>query len=139
MPLVWVDTARQRAQNRLAAARASLAPPPFTAGPGLDGTPVPVVVTEPAGAGAEQAAVPRGIRVAAAWAWRIVLFILAAYLIIRVIGMLSVVVIPVVVALLLAAMLQPIVATLRRHGVNRTLSAALVLVSGLIVVFGGLT
>src|SRR5690242_3634111 len=35
MPLIWVDTARQRARARLAAARSGPMPPPFTAGPDL--------------------------------------------------------------------------------------------------------
>ena len=46
--------------------------------------------------------------------------------------------IPVVVALLFAAMLEPIAAALRRRGVNRSLAAGLVLVTGLVAVFGGL-
>jgi predicted PurR-regulated permease PerM len=76
--------------------------------------------------------IPHGVRVAGAWAWRIVLFILAAYLLLRLIGALRLMVIPVVVALLLAALLEPAAAGLRRRGVPRSPAAALV------VVFGGL-
>jgi predicted PurR-regulated permease PerM len=36
-------------------------------------------------------------------------------------------------------MLEPIAAALRKRGVNRSLAAGLVLVTGLVVVFGGLT
>ena len=82
--------------------------------------------------------IPHGVRVAGAWAWRIVLFILAAYLLLRLIGALRLMVIPVVVALLLAALLEPAAAALRRRGVHRSLAAGLVLVGGLVVVFGGL-
>jgi predicted PurR-regulated permease PerM len=134
---LWVDTARRRAQNRLATARRDSAPPPFTAAPELTGTPTPVMVVETAPTVDD--GLPRGVRTAGAWAWRIILFIAAAYLLIRVIGLLRVVVIPVVVALLLAALFEPVAAALRRRGMNRSVAAGLVLVSGLIVVFGGLT
>jgi len=137
MPLVWVDTARQRARARLAAARRGPAPPPFTASPELGAAASPVMVVEQPPSVDD--GLPRGVRTAGAWAWRIILLVTAAYLLIRVVGVLRVVVIPVVVALLLAAMLEPIAAALRKRGVNRSLAAGLVLVTGLIVVFGGLT
>jgi predicted PurR-regulated permease PerM len=82
--------------------------------------------------------IPRGVRVAGAWAWRIVLFILAAYLLLRLVSALRLMVIPVVVALLLAALLEPAAAGLRKRGVPRSLAATLVLVGGIVVVFGGL-
>ena len=81
---------------------------------------------------------PRGVRVAGAWAWRLILFAAAAYLLLRLMGVLRVVVIPVVVALLLAALLEPAAAALRRRGVNKSLAAGVVLVAGLVLVFGGL-
>jgi len=137
MPLVWVDTARRRARARLAAARSAATPPPFTAGPELGETGSPVMLVEQAPSVDD--GLPRGVRTAGAWAWRIILFVAAAYLLIRVVGLLRVVVIPVVVALLLAAMLEPVAAGLRKRGVHRSLAAGLVLVTGLIVVFGGLT
>ena len=137
MPMVWIDTARQRAQNRMAAARRGWTPPPFRAGPELGQTPAPVAVVERTPSVDD--GLPRGIRVAGAWAWRIILFIAAAYLLIRVIGLLRVVVIPIVVALLLAALFQPIAAALLRRGMNRSIAAGLVLITGLTVVFGGLT
>jgi predicted PurR-regulated permease PerM len=133
--MVWVDTARQRAQNRLAAAR-RWTPPPFTAGPDLDEASTPIMVGEQVPSVDD--GLPRGVRTAGAWAWRIILFIAAAYLLIRVIGLLRVVVIPIVVALLLAALFEPIAAVLRKRHVNRSLAAGIVLISGLIVVFGGL-
>jgi len=42
------------------------------------------------------------------------------------------------VALLLAALLEPAAAALRRRGVNKSLAAGVVLVAGLVLVFGGL-
>ncbi|GAA2624589.1 AI-2E family transporter [Paractinoplanes durhamensis] len=136
MPMVWVDTARQRARARLAAARQDRAVPPFTAAPELDEPVAAVTLVERAPSVDD--GLPRGVRTAGAWAWRIILFIAAAYLLIRVVSALRVVVIPVVVALLLAAMFEPVAAALRRRGMNRSLAAGLVLVTALIVVFGGL-
>ncbi|MEH1164120.1 AI-2E family transporter [Micromonospora sp. CPCC 205539] len=132
----WADTARRRARNRLAVARRGWEPPPFTAGPQLGDTSAPVMVVKQAPTVDD--GLPRGVRTAAAWAWRVVLFIGATYLIIRVVGALRVVVIPVAVALLLAALFEPMAAALRRRGMNRSMAAVLVLVAGLTVVFGGL-
>jgi len=82
------------------------------------------------------AAVPDGIRTAAAWSWRFLLIIAAVYALLYLLVELSVVVIPVVVALLLAALLQPAAAWLTKRGYPRSLSAAVVLVGGLAVVIG---
>jgi predicted PurR-regulated permease PerM len=131
--MAWVNEVRQRAENRLSAARRAL-PPPFVASGDLGEQ--PVLVTS--GPTADDA-LPNGVRVAAAWAWRVILFIGAIYLLLKVIALLRIVVIPVVVALLLAALFQPVAAFLRRRGMNKSLAAALVLITALIVVFGGLS
>jgi predicted PurR-regulated permease PerM len=88
--------------------------------------------------GPDDVIVPKSLRIAGAWAWRLVGIALVLYGLIKLIGVLRIVVIPVVVALLLAALLQPAAAFLRRRGLNRSLAAAIVLVSGLVVVVGGL-
>ncbi|MFI5909216.1 AI-2E family transporter [Dactylosporangium sp. NPDC051541] len=119
----WFTQVGERARTRLSTAREI---PPF-AGP---------VEVRPAST--VEDGIPRGVKVAGAWAWRLVLFILAAYLLLRLIAALRLVVIPVVVAILLAALLEPAAGRLRKSGVNRSLAAALVLVGGLVVVFGGL-
>jgi len=133
----WVSIVRQRARNTLREAGRYAAPPPFTPDERLTGASRPVVVVDPAPTVDD--GVPRGIRLGAAWAWRIVLFVAAGYLVLRVISGVRVVIIPVVVALLLAALLEPAAAGLRRRGVNRSVAAALVLIGGLVVVFGGLS
>jgi predicted PurR-regulated permease PerM len=132
----WIAEARQRAQERLAEARRRADPPPFVAGRGLVDEASPVVVMQPSPQPAD--GLPRGVRVAGAWAWRFILFVAAAYLLIRLIGLLRVVVIPVVVAVLLAALFQPVAAWLSRRGMGRSPAAGLVLVSALVLVFGGL-
>ena len=81
---------------------------------------------------------PPGIRTAGAWAWRFILFVGAAYLLLRLLALLHVVIIPVVVAVLLAALFQPVSAALVRRGANRSLSAGIVLIAALLLVFGGL-
>ncbi|WP_238016591.1 AI-2E family transporter [Dactylosporangium sp. AC04546] len=128
----WITQVGERARARLTTARKGGSVPPFVPGPDEKG----VVLVHPAST--VEDGIPRGIKVAGAWAWRIVLFILAGYLLLQVISTLRLVVIPVAVAMLLAALLEPAAGRLRRHGVPRSLAAAIVLVGGLIVVFGGL-
>ncbi len=82
------------------------------------------------------AAVPDGIRTAAAWSWRFLLIIAAIATALYLLVQLSVVVISVVVALLLAALLQPVAAWLTARGWPRALSAGVVLVGGIAVVSG---
>lgn len=82
------------------------------------------------------AAVPDGIRTAAAWSWRFLFIVAAVATLLYLLVQLSVVVIPVVVALLLAALLQPAAAWLTARGWPRSLSAAVVLVGGIAVVSG---
>jgi len=131
----WTHSVRERARARLAAAQRA-GPPPFDAD-SVDGSgPDQMIVVRPAPTIDD--GLPPGVRVAGAWAWRLILFAAAAYVLLRLVGMLRIVVIPVAVALLLAAMFQPVVAALRRRGMNRSVAAALVLVSGLLVVIGGL-
>ena len=80
----------------------------------------------------DAAVVPPGIRAAAAWAWRIVAIALAAYVVLVIIGRLRVVVIPLAIALLLAALLQPLAAALAKHGLRPALATAITLLSCLV-------
>ncbi len=98
-----------------------------------------VVVLEQAATPSVVEDVPRGVRIAAAWAWRFLVLAAAALVIFRVVSMLRLVVIPVVVSLLLAALLQPAVARLKAEGVPRTLSTVIVLITGIAAVAGVLT
>ncbi|MEU7570122.1 AI-2E family transporter [Micromonospora sp. NPDC049240] len=134
----WTDTARRRARRGLTLVRRRGGEPPaFTGSPPTGGTTATVPAAQRASTVDD--GLPPGVRTAGAWAWRIILFVAAAYLLVRVVELLRVVVIPVAVALLLAALFEPLAAALRRRGVNRSLAAVLVLVTGLTVVFGGLT
>lgn len=82
---------------------------------------------------------PPLLRVSAALGWRFVVVVAALYVVAQVVGFLASVVIPVGIALLLAALLSPAVSQLSQAGVPRGVSTGLVLVSGLAVVGGVLT
>ena len=133
----WAQTLRTRARERLAAAAARNAPPPFVPGD-LQDPATPVLVVQEQRPGTDDV-LPRSVRTAGAWALRFILFVAAAYLFLRVVGLLRVVIIPVVIALLLAALFQPAAAALTRRGMKRSLAAGLVLIAALLLVFGGLS
>src|SRR5262245_32403375 len=83
---------------------------------------------------------PYGLRVAAAWSWRLGLLAIAALAILWVVGRLSTVLIPLAIALLLSALLSPMANFLRRNvKLPRSLAAGLVLVAGIAAVAGTLT
>ena len=134
--MTWVSSARERAHARLTTARQRSPLPPFQVDSTFAGTTRQMAISEQAPTIDDD--LPRGVRIAAAWAWRFVLFAGTAYLTITVIAFLHLVVIPVAVALLLAALFEPAVRALRKRGVNRSLAAGMVLVGGLAVVSAGL-
>lgn len=86
-----------------------------------------------------RAQVPWGLDLAAAWAWRFLIIVLAGYVIARVIGFFAVVTIPVVVALLLAALVTPIVDGLHRIGLPRGAASIIVVAGGIAFVAALLT
>jgi predicted PurR-regulated permease PerM len=83
--------------------------------------------------------VPRGLRVSAAVAWRFVVVIAGLYVLIWLAGYFSTVLIPVAIALLLAALMAPGVEKLVELKVPRGLAVAIVLVAGLALLGGVLT
>lgn len=76
--------------------------------------------------------VPPGMRAAAAWSWRILVILLATYVVLIAVARIRVVVIPMAIALLLAALLQPLAAVLAKRGVPPALATAITLISGFI-------
>ncbi|GAA4611154.1 AI-2E family transporter [Saccharopolyspora hordei] len=84
-------------------------------------------------------AIPRVLRVSAALSWRTLVILGAVYVLGLVLGQIYVVVIPVAIALLLSALLAPVVSWLAARRVPRALATALVLIGGLAVVGGVLT
>lgn len=61
-----------------------------------------------------RAQVPYGVDLAAAWSWRFLVIVAAGYVIVRTVGFFSLVVMPVVVALFIAALVVPLVNLLGR-------------------------
>jgi putative heme transporter len=80
------------------------------------------------------ARVPYGVDLAAAWSWRLLLLVAAFYVLARVIGMFTVVVLPVVIALFLTALVVPVVDLLHRASVPRGPASLLVVVGSIAVV-----
>jgi predicted PurR-regulated permease PerM len=87
----------------------------------------------------DDAVVPAGLRIAAAWSWRLIAVIAGIYVLLYAAAYVAVVVVPVFVALLLSALLQPGAAALVRHGWPRSLAALAMLIVGLGVVAGIIT
>lgn len=80
--------------------------------------------------------VPYALRLMAAWSWRGILVVIAAALLLKGLGAVTVVVLPVLVSLLVAALLSPVVDVLERRGCRRVLATAAVFVGAVIVVAG---
>jgi predicted PurR-regulated permease PerM len=94
----------------------------------------------PSSAGRDaSAAVPYPLRVAAAVSWRVLAVIGMLVVVGYVVIALQMVVIPVALALLLTALLGPVVDWLTRHRVSRGLATLVVLVTGLALIGGLLT
>lgn len=95
---------------------------------------------DPAQRGSEVAArVPLGWRLAAAYTWRGLVLLLGLGVLGYLVGYLALLVIPIAVALLLAALLQPVVARLVRWRLPRPAAVAAAIVGGLIIIGGVLT
>ena len=105
--------------------------------------PVPVPVPPRRLPSADQAAgevyVPRVLRSSAAVGWRFLVVVAALYVVGVVAGYLAAVVVPVAIALLLAALLAPAVQWLQTRSVPRGVAVALVMIGGLALVGGVLT
>jgi predicted PurR-regulated permease PerM len=81
-----------------------------------------------------RARVPYGMDLAAAWSWRLLVLAAGCYVLARLIGMFAVVVLPVVIALLLTALLVPVVDLLTRVKLPRGPASLLVVVGSIAVV-----
>ncbi|WP_205326063.1 AI-2E family transporter [Glycomyces sp. YM15] len=82
----------------------------------------------------ERRFVPTGLAVGAAWSWRILIIGVTVSVVLYLLSHVTMVVIPVAISFLLAAMLQPPAAWLMRHGWNKSLASILMLVAGLAAV-----
>jgi predicted PurR-regulated permease PerM len=92
----------------------------------------PVREPDPSGS----SSVPRGMRVAAAWSWRILLVAAVVALLVFLVVQLRLIVIPLLIAVLVSALLKPVVDVLVRHRWPKGLAIALAMVGTLAVVSG---
>jgi len=84
--------------------------------------------------------VPYPLRIAAAWSWRLIMVAVAGAIVLYVVGKLHQVFVPVSIALLLSALLAPLVNWLRETvRLHRSLATAIAMIAGLAVVAGVLT
>ncbi|HZN74677.1 MAG TPA: AI-2E family transporter [Micromonosporaceae bacterium] len=125
-----------RAARAEARAAATEEPQVVPAEPVRGGEPSPVHHSTTS---ADDSTLPRSLRIVAAWSWRMLVIGAVAVAIVTIVGRLKLVIVPLVIALLLAALLSPAVGWLRRAKVPRSLATALVLVGGLAAVVGVLT
>jgi putative heme transporter len=79
------------------------------------------------------------VRKAAAWSWRLLIILVALITLLAVVVRLELIVVPVALATMLAAMLLPVVDFLDRRGLPRGAAVAVVLLTGFVVVGGMLT
>lgn len=87
-------------------------------------------------ANADDASVEPLVRKSAAWAWRLLVILVAALALLWVVQKLEVIVVPVLVALLLSALLVPVVDWLDKRGLPRGGAVALVLLGGFAILGG---
>jgi predicted PurR-regulated permease PerM len=87
----------------------------------------------------DDAEVPHSLRIAAAWSWRLIVVGVVGWVLLRFIGIISIVVIPLAIALLLSALLAPAVGWLRRFRLPPSFATFLVLICGIAAVAGTLT
>jgi len=84
-------------------------------------------------------AVPRGLQLAASWAWRVLLLVGVIVVLGYVVGYLSEVMIPLALATLLAAMLYPVAHRLHLWGLPKAAAALISVFGGLSLIAGALT
>jgi putative heme transporter len=97
----------------------------------------PVIETGPSNF--SRAQVPWAYDLAAAWAWRFIVIVVALLMILWTLKFFVVVVFPVVIALFIAALTAPLVGLLQRLYVPRKLAALLVVIGGIAIVALSLT
>ncbi|WP_082071917.1 AI-2E family transporter [Pseudarthrobacter chlorophenolicus] len=82
--------------------------------------------------------IPYGVRIAASWSWRLGLILLMAGTLIWLLSHITFLIIPVMVAALLAGLLSPVTAWLKRRGLPAGLAVALTVLGFIAVISGAL-
>ena len=133
-----IEEGRQGSDEALLSTTADQHPAPGSHGAPLNdaGVPAPEAAKASLDLVPAEASVPRGVRIAAGWSWRLMIIAVAVIGLFYLLLKISNVMVPVIIAFLLSALLQPGASWLRRHGVPRSLAAAIMLVTGIVVVAG---
>ncbi len=97
------------------------------------------VIAEPTEQDRIDQSVPIGFRIAASWAWRLIIIAIMIAGVGWLIHYLSEVTIPLAIAILLAALISPVANFFNRRRFPRALSAALAMIIGVVLVSGTLT
>ena len=87
----------------------------------------------------DDAEVPHSLRIAASWAWRLLVVGVLGWVLLRFIGIISIVVVPLAIALLLSALLAPAVGWMRYLRLPPSLATFVVMIGGLAAMAGTLT
>src|SRR5919112_1508257 len=82
--------------------------------------------------------IPYGVRIAASWAWRLGLILLVAGALVWLLRQVSFLIIPVMVAALLAGLLSPVTTWLRRRGLPGGLAVAVTVLGFIGLIAGAL-
>ena len=82
--------------------------------------------------------IPYGIRIAASWSWRLGLILLMVGTLVWLLSHITLLIIPVMVAALLAGLLSPVTAWLKRHGLPPGLAVAVTVLGFIGVIVGAL-
>ncbi|WP_081912828.1 AI-2E family transporter [Glycomyces sp. NRRL B-16210] len=139
---LWIGMRLNPVAERALAGRAAVvieAEPEIPGAAGGGGGLPPELDEAGAGDNPERRYVPVGLAVGAAWSWRMLIIGAAVAVVLYLLSQVTMVVIPVVISFLLAAMLQPLAAWLIRHGWNKSLASILVLIAGLAAVSAVIT
>lgn len=86
----------------------------------------------------ESSMVPAGMRVAGAWSWRVAVVLIVSAMLIWLLSKVMILLIPIMVATILASLLRPLVKKLKHIGVPQGLSVAIAEVGLVVVVVGAL-
>ncbi|MBO0832420.1 MAG: AI-2E family transporter [Actinobacteria bacterium] len=114
-------------------------PGPAAAGPAPTGGPVAArPATAQPGPAHPDSGVPRLLQQTAAWSWRLLLTGLVIYLAFRLAVELRLVILPLIAALLLTALLEPLASRLRQRGLSPLLATWCMLLLALIVIGGAI-
>lgn len=79
---------------------------------------------------------PYGLVITAAWAWRIIVIGVVAFVLVSIFATLSTILMPIIIALIIAAPLEHLVSRMEKHHIPRGAGAAIVILSLTFIVLG---